>query len=703
MGGTPPDLNKGLSEIEATLKDSPTLEKLQEAANRLQALARDYERTQGHAPLAADAGSTLQSRLADKLLETRGRILAKLAAGAHTAEEWRTAQRHADTWLALYPDAPAFREQVLQLWTRHGERQVADGAWSEAVRTLRRIDDEFAQSPAADGLRKALRARAEELAKEARGLPDDQAVRKLQEAAALWPSLPELRDDLARRKKQWHVLLVAVRQLPESLSPATATTDSEKRCLDLLFENLVRPRASASLGSYYEPELARSLPMASGLQRRFDLGRRAYWSDGERVTSADVRHTAQLLSQSGAATAWRDLYEVPRFEGDPFRLTFTQRQGVWDPLEPLSFKVLPQQVKGKPLTRADEPEFAKAPVGSGPYVYAGRKPEGQRVYAVVKANPYFERDLAIREVRLFAWSDPAKDLGQPTPHLVLDLGAKQVESVRKAGFSDIRSLANRRVYFLAVNHRLPALANLDLRRALAHGIDRAKLLADHFQGSGPVAKRSHPLNGPFPSGSWASCPPPRVPEDALQPELARSFAKKAAKDLGTLRLSLKFPADAPGVKEACAALAEQLAKVFADVGATLELKLEPLDAPRLGAALRDHQFELAYQHWDYSNDHYWLWPLFDPHPDALRPGGSNYLGYDGDAKLQSLFRAALSQRHFPAVRDLHHALHAHLYERMPLIPLWQLPTHVAVHPSLQTGDLDPMSIFSNIAEWKLAN
>ncbi len=680
----PPDEQAALDEIEQFLKQ-PTLDKLKAAEKTLVRLGRLHE----------------SQRLADKLLEVRRRYLALAREEARDAPAWAEVLALADTWLALYPAAPVLRE-VKSLWARYGESRIKDGDWPGAARMLTRIDAQFVGSPQADALRTALRSRAETLAKEAWDLADDQGIRHLQEALSLWPRLPGVRDELAKRKKMYKVLIVGVRQLPENLSPATAWTDAEKQASALLFESLVRPHADEVVGQHYDPLLAKELPVTSGLSRRFDLVRQAYWSDGERLTSADIRHTAQLLSQSGEGSVWRDLYQVPRFEGDPFRLTFTLRQGFWDPLDPLCFKVLPQQFRGKPLPRADDPEFAKAPVGSGPYFYAGRKKEGQRTFAVFQANPYYERNLAIREVRLFAWSDPVKDLGAPVPHLVLEVPAKEFDSVRQAGYADLRTLPNRRVYFLAVNHRVSALANPDLRRALAHAVNREKILADHFRGPS-AAKGYDPLSGPFPPQCWAWCPPPRVPEDPLQPELARSFARKAAKDLGPIRLSLKYPADAPAVKEACAALADQVAKVFAHVGTKIDLKLEPLAPQQMRAALHRRDFELAYHHWDYGDDHFWLWPLFDPHPDALGPGGSNYLGYDNDAKLQSLFRAALSQRHFPTVRDLYHALHAHLYERMPLIPLWQLPSNIAVHAALTAVDLDPLQVFSSIAEWKLTN
>src|SRR5207248_1364272 len=112
------------------------------------------------------------------------------------------------------------------------------------------------------------------------------------------------------------------------------------------------------------------------------------------------------------------------------------------------------------------------------------------------------------------------------------------------------TLPSRRVYFLAVNHRNPALADVLLRRALAAGIDRARLLADHFGGAAPpfrsaalmgwsvplpappagmsqrAATLHHALTGPFPAGSWAVSTDDRVPQALFNRAAAEAFLKK---------------------------------------------------------------------------------------------------------------------------------------------------------------------------------
>src|SRR5262249_47552155 len=151
----------------------------------------------------------------------------------------------------------------------------------------------------------------------------------------------------------------------------------------------------------------------------------------ERLTAADVRHTLQLLTSN--AQPWRDLLEPPRLESNPFGLVLVFHHGLLDPSAPLLFKVLPSTARGKPLGRADDPDFAKQPIGTGPYQVVGRQGAEGRVAYVLRPNPQYVRPDApapgpIREIRFFAWRDG--ESGAPLPHVVLDALPGQIAVLR---------------------------------------------------------------------------------------------------------------------------------------------------------------------------------------------------------------------------------------------------------------------------------
>jgi ABC-type oligopeptide transport system substrate-binding subunit len=513
------------------------------------------------------------------------------------------------------------------------------------------------------------------------------------------------------------ILYVGVHHLPEKLSPATAWTNSETQAIELLFESLVEPRYDRELGQFYRPLLAASLPEPGAGGRHFQLSRTAHWSDGKPMTSPDVRHTAQILAESGRAPEWRDLLEEPRVENDPYAIDIAYRRLPLDPLARLSFKILPQTFAGKGLFQADDPAFAAAPVGSGPFRYAGRQVHDGRTCAVFTANPHYRRPGLphIREIRFYVSSDPVADFRDPNHplHLLLDVPTDRLGALKAAPAPTIHTLYSRRVNFLALNHRVPLLQNQFLRLAIAHAIDRERILNGRFRGvtmdfTGLAFRPRvlhpefhHALNGPFPADSWANTPSVTDQSYLLRLDLARADAlKSAAKHV---ELTLKYPDDDPRVAAACRDIAQHVTQLDAGDKFALRIKLVPLPPRQLKEAVDRRDFELAYYHHDYADESYWLWPLFDTRREAMQQGGSNILGYKNDDVLEKLFRDTMAERDFTRLRERTHALHAHLYETMPLIPLWQLDAHVAVHPdlSLPVGRLDPLRIFAGADDWTL--
>jgi peptide/nickel transport system substrate-binding protein len=499
------------------------------------------------------------------------------------------------------------------------------------------------------------------------------------------------------------VLYVGVRSLPEFLSPATAWTDPERQAVELLFEGLVRAEADEGLGERFVPVLAQALPRAAPLSRQFRLAADARWSDGRPVTSADVRHTAQLLKSKdlpGRSSEWTRLLHEPRVGDDPLQVDFRLEQGYLEPLALLTFPVLPQRFADRELRRADDPDFARAPVGSGPYQYRGRRKADGRACAVFAANPRYARADRpgmpfIREIRFYAPAVPAADFRAPARplHLLDDVLPEQAAALTKAG-AGVRPLPGRRVHFLAVNHRVPALARLEVRQALAHAINRDEILKGEPFRNKDLPDMHVPLNGPFPAGSWAC--DPKLKPDPYNFDVAKSKARKAVPAGEKLELSLKYPDDDPRAEAACEAIREQVEKL--ETG--LRLRPEKLAPHKLRSALDRRDYELAYHHHDYASEVYWLWPLFDPRPAALAAGGPNYLGF-ADPDLEKLFKRALGHRQFAEVQKWTQEIHAHLFDQMPLIPLWQLHRLVAVHPDLAPVGLEAPRLFTHAAAWQL--
>jgi len=770
-----------IAEFEKAAGELPTLERLKALETAL-AVALRFSLSVRERPLFStplpvgergrgeglNRWDPLQADLGRKLLEVRRSLLGVGTTPAREEAQWRDAIHFGDTLLALYPDQPAVLTDVARQRLRyaafvllHHEANTPAGKDYAAIRQqLDWVDEHLPQPPRPDvvqalgdvlmqsgrpivllyqpdaaALRQLLARKAAALLDRAKQTKDDKKAEQLLQAALeIWPRLPGLRDELLKRQGKYAILYVGVRTLPKYLSPARAVADAELQALELLFEALVQTRPADDGSLVFVPRLAASLPQMVDNERRFLLNKTARWSNGKRVTSADVQKTFELLTSPklpGHSGELADQLEPIRAGEDAFRVEAKLRQGLLESLSPFTFKVLPRDYGGAPLVAADDETFALAPVGSGPYRPAGTVSEHGRTYVRFVVNPYYgdrtnPAGPKIRELRFFVSQDPAADFAHKTAplHMLLDVPTQELGKLKAAGVSEIRTLPTRRVYFLAVNNRDPVLADEALRRALAHAINRGQLLADCFGAGRPSfhtagiaawgstlpvmaaamrpkgAALHHALNGPYPAGSWAACPDGRVPKDLFDRARAETFLLKAKSEKGAgFDLELKYPDDDPRVGEACQAIATQLADLGDRAGRPIKVRLVALSPQQLQRDLLARRYQLAYWHHDFPDNAFALWPLFDPREEATT--GSNYLGFKDDGTLTELLQKAGSYRDFQEVKRLTHDIHVVVFERMPLIPLWQLDYHVAVHPDLKLPPIDPLRVFANIEEWQL--
>jgi ABC-type transport system substrate-binding protein len=660
-----------------------------------------------------------------------------------TARSWDAAftlsKRLIDTYPSKEEHARIAKPLADLLKKSLGDTTASKSRLREARKRLRQIEDRFPDSKIITEISGSLRAQAAALAKKADEIKKDNkegALALVKQAEEIWPEYPGLRDLRVELEGSYQVLRVGVRALPKYLSPGWAVTDTEQRAVELQFESLVDLVPDGNGALYYRPQLAERRPQIIQLGREMRLPRKAKWSDGKDLTVGDLRYTLRQLQEgrgkddksyrcavTGRCVAWGDLLAGLKVEGDPTRVKLLMHRGLLDPLGAMSFKVLPNRTRPDPAGK----EFATLPIGSGPFRYTGRlQSEDGIPYAGFKANDYYSQRLdrvglpRLSEVRFFALpgykdadevakgaADFVREVKDRHLDLVLDLTGEQAAALKDAGGYVVPvpqpTMPNRRIYFLAVNHRRTDLGlnNADLRIALALAIDREGLLAAHYR-KGLNTKAHRPLNGPYPAGSWA-CDPKLAGDktaDPYDPDKARTKLAQAMKKMGVteVKLTLKYPAGDPVLKGALTDLCGRVAK------AVPALKLDLLE--RDPHALRNEvevtpDYELAYYSYAFPDESLWLFPLLGP---SARGGGKNFLGYNGPLVREAQKAAGL--RDFQQVRD--HARQAHrlfVESEMPLVPLWQLAPLYAYRKDdrseLVMPPIDPQKVFTRPQEWRI--
>lgn len=487
------------------------------------------------------------------------------------------------------------------------------------------------------------------------------------------------------------VLVVGVRALPELMSPNRARTDAERWALDLMFEGLMH-RVTMDAGSNYARSLATAVSVEPG-GRTFIIDPQAKWSDGTSILATDVLTTLEKMKVAGRADAFGDA-----MSDAPQRIRLPLRVPHPDPASLFSFKLLP-------ANKLDDEGFARAPIGSGPFTYSGPTTQGGRQYAVFTSNAQYPQRLSrqgrplLREVRFLAGPDPLEDVRRGLADVAMEertpalFGNTPPSSRLESGIgNDVRvvTVPSRRLYYLAFNPLKLSLwgdTGRPLRRGISFGLRREAILDAVWR------VKEHPtlhkaLSGPFPKNTWACDPEAPTLDDE---SLARAGLRDAK--LPPERMILMFDSDDPSAAKACEKIVGQLQDL------SIPIDAKGFSGPEYRRALAEKGYDLAYRHFDFSDDWFDPTELFSASHGGLTGAGQ------GTARLEEYLARGSKRSDFTALSQLRRALHREFREVMPFVPLWSPDVHIvlrrAVEPYPSAERIDPQAPFADIDRWKL--
>ena len=386
-----------------------------------------------------------------------------------------------------------------------------------------------------------------------------------------------------------------------------------------MFEGLIEPVPDEQVGTWYRPCSRLAKPDIMPNARSFQLQRSAVWAGADRsgFDAADVRGTIELLRQrSGMWEAYPlDWISDVRVD-DPSRVRVNFSRGHIDPRTIVSFKILPARWLASQNKAVDDITFATKPFGTGPFALAETNRPGEVLF---RANVAYGRrpdrpgQPSIKEIRFVSLVgtrvDPVAELVNDRVHMIPDVPSIELDKFKnlttKSGKSIQTATArdNRRVWTLAVNHRNPALRDPNIRRGLAHAIDREAILDEVFRSQALAEKPHAAMTGPFPPMSWATPRPnfaaaggaAQAPPPLLNRDLASAKFSEYLKVAGNRALSLLYPADDPQAKKACEKIKKMVEDLAKIEGNALTLRLDPAVPTDYFRRIRDeHGYDLAY-------------------------------------------------------------------------------------------------------------
>ena len=389
-------------------------------------------------------------------------------------------------------------------------------------------------------------------------------------------------------------LVVAADSEPRNLNPAIVASNG----VFFISSKVVEPLAEASFDGKdgLEPRLAVSWEGAEdGRSATFRLREGVKWHDGKPFTSADVAFSALQLwkpLQNLGRTVFKDLeaVETPDEHTAIFRFAKpTPFQLIRNALPALT-SVVPKHVYEN--GRIEDNPANNSPIGTGPFKFAEYK-AGQ-YYRLERNADYWGKDEPYLDEIVY----------QVLPDRASAASALEAEEIHLAAFSAVPLADLARIakvpglkvvskgyealtYQLVVeiNHRRKELADLKVRQAIAHAIDRDFVVKTVFLGYAEAATGPVPKNDP----QFYTADVPTYPFDVAKANALLDEAGYKRGD-GGIRFRLRL-LPAPYFNET-KQFGDYLRQALAAVGIDAELVNNDA-AAHMKAVYTDHAFDLA--------------------------------------------------------------------------------------------------------------
>lgn len=437
------------------------------------------------------------------------------------------------------------------------------------------------------------------------------------------------------------------------------------------------------------------------------------WSDGEPITADDFVFTYQMIMDPAnivqSTYPYDAMADVTAVDDQTVVMTFAEPFAPWMTLWRY---LLPEHVL-RPVFDAegtlDAAEWNLNPtVGAGPYVFA--EWESGSFARFVRNENFYDDPPIIDEIFIRFVPDDASqtaalqtgdgDLGTFIPY-------SDVPTLKEAGVNviSVPSGYNEGWFFYFGDNGHPALQDVNVRKAIALGLDRGALSQDLLLGlTQPAATL------------WDNMPyvDPTITPYPFDPAEANRLLDEAGwvdsngdgvRDKDGVELILTHGTTIREIRQDTQAVAQQQ---LAEIG--IRLEISSYDADIFFGGMSDGgpaaSGELDIFQWSdgpsvYPDpDHYYWYCSEIPSEDY--PDGSNWQRIC-DEELDGLFTLQTTQTDFAERQQTFHELTRYMFDNLIWLGLWQDPDLWAVSGRLQNVNMSGASPFYSIAEWDIQN
>jgi peptide/nickel transport system substrate-binding protein len=363
------------------------------------------------------------------------------------------------------------------------------------------------------------------------------------------------------------------------LDPHQTTDAGASAVMSLIFDSMVVMNEGRDFG----PALGQGLEFSDDgteVTVEFNVDSGITFHNGDEFTVDDVVFTFErFLETSLIPWAVGSLQGVEKVDESHVRFNFEQPYAFFDAHTSYSsyFGILPEDLGGMSAE-----DFAQDPIGTGPYQLE-EWVKGEQItlvrnenwetptYDVVEAEdpPLPERIVW----QVIPSSTPrVQGLIAGDVDVITPVPPQQRSQVEGSGQANLNSFEGQRITYLAPHNGLAPTNEVELRQAIAHAVDRERIVEDIFNGAGDVNYSPMPLSHP----PWAGDTVLEEVGYAYDPERSRQILADAGWELNgdyrerageQLELSMVAANAPPSMLQT----AEEIAGMLGEVGINVNL------------------------------------------------------------------------------------------------------------------------------------
>jgi peptide/nickel transport system substrate-binding protein len=414
------------------------------------------------------------------------------------------------------------------------------------------------------------------------------------------------------------------------LDPARITDAESAEVTEQIFDHLVRYRHDST---EVEPALATAWDVsADGRVWTFHLRRGVLFHDGTAFDAdavvfsldrqRDPRHPFHQADFNYWETTFRNIQSVEKLDALTVRITIER------PYAPFlsNLAMFPVSIVSPAAVKRWGAEFAKHPVGTGPFRFAEWS-AGERV--TLEANPsYWDGTPRIRNLvfsvirderqRLVALEGGAIDVAE-------NLAPQDLQFVALHPDLELHRVPGNNVGYLAMNVQHPPFDDVRVRRAVNYAVNKAAIVRLIYQGLAQEATTA------VPPSLWGHQPGPSYGYD---PQKAQRLLAEAGWKQPLRRPKLYTMATARPYIASPETVARIIQHNLHDVGMDVEVVAAEMDVHLRAVQRGEHDLCLLGWSADNGDPDNFLYQLFDP--ENAEPGSARNVAFYRNAELHGI-------------------------------------------------------------------